>query len=68
MVYTFIILTFMLEFKGRAFTYSMKTFDGSRGCSDMVGKEVIIEDVYQLKYRVFGNQSQNPQIQRAQEC
>lgn len=68
MIYNFIILNFMLEFKRRAFAYSMKAFDGSRGCSDMVGKEVIFGDVYQLKYRVFGNPTQNPQIQRAQEC
>lgn len=34
----------------------------------MVGKEVIIGDVYQLKYRMFGNPSQNPQIQKAHEC
>lgn len=41
MVYNCIILNFMLEVKIKPFTYSMKTYDGSSSCNDVVGKEVI---------------------------
>lgn len=46
----------------------MKIYVGSRGFSDMVRKAVIVGYVYKLKYRVFGNQSQNMHIQSTQKC
>lgn len=68
MVSSLITLNFMLEGKRKALTYSMKIYVGSRGFSDMVRKAVIVGYVYKLKYRVFGNQSQNMHIQNTQKC